>query len=161
GKARAEAPVVGDVSVPGIGAEIFVGVAKGDRRRVRHAEEEAREVVAGGGPVESEGSARVLLRERVPLLAAELESGSDIVQRNRAEDFERYAVALIGGGRILRFAQRRNPVREVERGRSPVDRLLVVARNAGDARNIRAIRKERYAARGGAVELIAEIRVKT
>ena len=73
------------------------------------------------------------------------------------EDFERDSVGLVARRGILGFAQRGDAVGEVEGGRTPVERVLIVAGDAGGAGDVEALREERHVARGVAAELIAEV----
>ncbi len=88
GEVGQDAPVVGRVGVVDGLAEILVGVAERDRAGVRHAEEEVGKIGAAGrllvprpgsGTGEGEGAARILLKEIVELLLAEVAADGDVV----------------------------------------------------------------------------------
>ena len=152
---RAEAPVVIHEGVVIRGAKVLVGIAVGDRARVGNAEQESGEVIARRGAGEGERAARILLRERIELLSAEAGAGAEIVRSPSREERSRHAAGLIACQRVLRVRQRGNPAREIEIGRTPVHRFLVVACDSRLAGNVPALREVRRRARGKAAELIA------
>src|SRR5262249_8023300 len=69
---RADAPIVGDRRILDARAEILVGITEGDRGRIGNTEQEASEVIANCCAIEREASARILLRELIELLAADI-----------------------------------------------------------------------------------------
>ena len=115
-------------------AEVLVGVAEGDRAGVGHAEQEVGEIRTGGGAGEGEGAARILLREEVELLAAEVAADREVVRAVAPEDVEPDGAGLIAGEGLLAVGQPGDAAGEGEARRSPVLRLLVVAGDAGLAR---------------------------
>src|SRR5579871_2245523 len=78
-EAWVDSEVVVDESIPYRLAEIFVGVAEGDRTCVGYARRKIPEGGAGDSARESERSPRVLLRQVIELLPAEVGTERNVV----------------------------------------------------------------------------------
>ena len=153
---RAHPPVVGDVCIVGRGAEVLVGVAKGDGARVRDPEQEVRQVRARGSAIEGERAARILLRLHVPLLMSKVTAKRDVVPAMAAQALSADGVRQIAVPRALGTAEPRDAAGKDQVRRTPIDRILIVPANGRLARDVRAIREVRRRGCRQARELIAE-----
>ena len=150
-ESRADAPIVGHKSVGNGFPKILVGVAERDRAGVRHAEQEVRQVAASAGnrravsgdlgrrTGEGETAARVLLRQIVELLPAEIAAEGNVVRAVQPEQVGRQGaglVAIIGG---LGIGNPTDAGGKLQARRSPIDRALVVTADAEISRNIHAV----------------------
>ena len=77
-----------------------------------------------------EGASRILLREVVELLSAKVSAQRDVVVAVIPQDRGGNAVCLIAIEGALSIREARDSTRKDERWRSPVGRVLVVARDA-------------------------------
>src|SRR5204863_10126487 len=92
-----------------------------------------------------------------PLLAAEIDTAGEVVAASGPEDFDRKPLRLVARRRKLGFTHSRDAVCKVERRRTPVERVLIVAGDARGAGDIEALREERHVPRGVAAELVPEV----
>jgi hypothetical protein len=159
GEARAHTPIIRKVEVIRRGAEVLVGVAAGNGASVGDAEQEAGEIVACRGSGEGECAARIVLRKIVELLSLVIGADRKVVRRPVAEQQPGDAAGLVAIERLLGISEARDAAGEIQRGRSPVLGLLVVAGDPSFTRHVFAVREVWRGARGKAVVLESKVAV--
>ncbi len=152
---RAEPPVVGEIGVRAAGAEILVGVAKGDRTGAGNAEQEVRQIGSSQRAGEREHAARIQLRAHVGRDVPHITPKREVVTAASPVGLHARVLRLAARVRGQRVAQAGHG-RELQRGRSPVLRILIVACDAGLARHVDAIGEVRRRAVRHADELITK-----
>src|SRR5262249_50914575 len=94
GETRTEAPIV--IYIRGVSgaAEVFIRVTEREGTGVGRAQEEVGEIKSGSCAGELETAPRILLREEVELLAADIAAGCDVVRPVGIEERSRQCVGL-------------------------------------------------------------------
>ena len=144
GEFRTDSPVVGEVSIVDGLTKVFVGVPEGDGTGVGNAKEEIGEAGTRSRAGESKRAAGILLPKRVELLAAEIASELEVVSAAIPQHRRGDAARLVTIEGALRIGEGGDTAREHERGRTPVDCVLIVACNASESRDVLAVPKIRH-----------------
>ena len=110
-----------------------------------------------GGAGKSEDASRVCLEEIVELLLAQIAANGKVVAAAIDTGGSGKAIGTVTIERALLVNERGNAAGEGERRRSPVGRVLVVAGNAGIARNILPVFKIRNDVGSEPAEVIAAV----
>src|ERR1051326_497035 len=150
-----DAPVIIDQEIKPRRPEVLVGVPIGDIRGIGEAEQEIGQIETGPGgggairqdaagerAVENEATARILLLELVELLPPEIGSERNVVQAVDEDEVVAHSAGLIVIERELAVVEAAESAAERQVRRSVELRILKVALNAGETRNVDAVGHE-------------------
>ena len=138
-------------------AEVLVGVAEGDRAASAACRAGSRRSRSRWRAGEGERAARILLRDGCRSCCRRTSPPNVRLWRPRPRKLSRRpGVRLVARERRQGIGEPRDAARERQARRSPVDRILIVAGDAGLAGHVGAVREVRRRLVGQARELIAQ-----